>query len=151
MDAPVKRSELKTHIAKVAALLFYREGIHTVGADRIADEAQVTKKTLYRHYPSKDELMAAALRISPIVPFPREGAPAERMLSAFNALAQYLCDGDFRGCPLTFFTAELPDRRHPARLVIERRVEQRRAWFADLAQQAGARDSTERRRPLRGY
>lgn len=140
MDAPVKRSELKAHIAKVAAALFYRDGIHAVGVDRIAGEAQITKRTLYHHYPSKDELIAAALRVSPIVAFPRDGTPAQRILGAFESLAYFLEEGEFRGCPFNFFTAELLDRRHPARQIIERRVVQRRTWFADLARAAGARD-----------
>lgn len=140
MDAPVKRSELKAHIAKVAAMLFYREGIHAVGVDRIADEAQITKRTLYHHYASKDELIAAALRVSPIVSFPREGTAQERILGAFAALEQFLQEGDYRGCPFNFFTAELLDPRHPARQIIERRVTQRRSWFAHLAQEAGARN-----------
>lgn len=140
MDASLKRSELKGHIAKVAALLFYREGIHAVGVDRIADEARITKRTLYHHYPSKDELIAAALHVSPIVSFPREGSAAERIAGAFEALAEFLTSGDYRGCPYIFFTAELLDRRHPARRIVEQRIAQRRAWFRDLAEQAGAAD-----------
>lgn len=143
MDAAVKRSELKTHIAKVASALFYRDGIHAVGVDRIADEARITKRTLYHHFRSKDELIAAALRASPIASFPRDGTPVERILGAFDALGTFLRDGDFRGCPFIFFTAELTDRRHPARQIIERRIAQRRAWFADLARQAGARKPLE--------
>jgi AcrR family transcriptional regulator len=140
MEAPLKRSELKSHIARVAAHLFYREGIHAVGVDRIADEAGVTKRTLYHHYASKDDLITAALHVSPIVDFPREGSPVERILGAFTALKDFLSSGDYRGCPYIFFTAELVDRNHPARRVVQRRVAKRRAWFTDLARAAGARD-----------
>src|SRR5579872_1866278 len=140
METPLKRSELKGHIAKVAAALFYRDGIHAVGVDRIALEAGVTKRTLYHHYASKDELITAALRVSPIVRFPCEGAPVERILGAFTALKDFLSCTDFRGCPYIFFTAELIDRNHPARHVVQRRVAKRRAWFADMSRQAGASD-----------
>jgi AcrR family transcriptional regulator len=136
----MKRSEIKGHIAQVAATLFHREGIHAVGVDRIADEAGVTKRTLYHHYACKDDLIAAALRVSPIVRFPKSGSPAEKITGVFEALAQYLVAGGYRGCPYVFYTAELLDRRHPARQIIERRVAQRRAWFRDLAAQAGAVD-----------
>src|SRR5579863_5339861 len=105
MEATLKRSDLKEHIAKSAALLFYRDGIHAVGVDRIADEAHVTKRTLYHHYPSKDALIAAALRVSPVVPFPREGKPIERIIGVFEALGEFLKYTDYRGCPLIFFTA----------------------------------------------
>jgi AcrR family transcriptional regulator len=140
MQAPLKRSELKEHIARVASDLFYRHGINTVGVDRIADVAGVTKRTLYHHYPSKDELITAALRVSPIIDFPREGKPVERIIGAFLALKEFLTKTEYRGCPYIFFTAELVDRNHPARQVVQRRVAKRRAWFADLAAAAGARD-----------
>jgi AcrR family transcriptional regulator len=140
METPLKRSELKGHIAKIAAALFYREGIHAVGVDRIAMEAGVTKRTLYHHYASKDELISAALRVSPVITFPREGTPVDRILGAFTALKEFLSSTDFRGCPYIFFTAELVDRNHPARHMVQRRVAQRRAWFAEMTQAAGAND-----------
>lgn len=67
MQPALKRSELKEHIAKVAAELFYSEGITAVGVDRIADVAQVTKRTIYHHFSSKDDLIAAALRVAPTI------------------------------------------------------------------------------------
>jgi AcrR family transcriptional regulator len=137
---PLKRSELKDHLAKTAAELFYRDGIHAVGVDRIAEEAGVTKKTLYHHYASKDELIAAALRASPIVMFPPDGAPAERIIGAFTRLKEFLSQSNYRGCPYIFFTAELVDRNHPARHMIQRRVAKRRAWFAEMCAASGARD-----------
>jgi AcrR family transcriptional regulator len=49
-------------ILRAASELFYREGIRAVGVDAIAAEADVTKKTLYEKYGSKDRLIAAYLR-----------------------------------------------------------------------------------------
>ena len=140
MDAAVKRSDLKAHIAKAAARLFYEEGIHAVGVDRISDEAQVTKRTLYHHYASKDELIAAALRVAPIISFPREGTAVQRIIGAFEMLGEFLTSTKYRGCPYIIFTAELVERRHPARQIIERRIAKRRMWFRDMAREAGARD-----------
>ena len=140
MEAMLKRSELKDHIARVAARLFYREGIHAVGVDRIADEASVAKRTLYHHFPSKDALVAAALRVAPIVPFPEDGTPVERIMGAFERLGAFLEQTEYRGCPYIIFTAELVERGHPARQLIERRIAKRRAWFRDRAREAGARD-----------
>lgn len=137
---PLKRSELKGHIARTAAELFYRHGLHPVGVDRIAEEAGVTKKTLYHHYVSKDELIAAALRVSPIVVFPSDGAPADRIIGAFTRLREFLAESNYRGCPYIFFTAELVDRNHPARRMIQRRIAKRRAWFKDVCQAANASD-----------
>ncbi len=132
--------DLKTHIGRVAARLFYDEGIHAVGVDRIASVAEVTKRTLYHHYASKDDLIAAAIRLAPIVHFPEEGSAQERILGAFHALAEFLQCTEYRGCPYIIFTAELVHREHPARAIIERRIRKRRQWFAERATEAGARD-----------
>ena len=140
MQASVKRQDLPAHIARTAAELFYREGIHKVGVDRVADAAAITKRTLYHHFASKDALIAAALRMAPFVEFPREGEPADRIAGAFARLGDFLAQTRYRGCPLIIFTAELVDREHPARQIVEQIVEKRRAWFSRRAREAGARD-----------
>src|SRR5882724_5670188 len=51
-----------TRILDAAENLFRREGIHATGVERIAKEAQVSKRTLYRHFPSKNDLVERYLR-----------------------------------------------------------------------------------------
>ncbi len=125
------------HIAEVAARLFYRDGIHAVGVDRVAATAGLTKRTLYRHFRSKDELIAASLRRAPRVQFPGHGAPVERILGAFDMLEKFLDGSEYRGCPYIIFTAELTEPGHPARRLIEHLLAKRRAWFHDRAVEAG--------------
>ncbi|MDB5072261.1 MAG: TetR/AcrR family transcriptional regulator [Candidatus Eremiobacteraeota bacterium] len=125
------------YIAEVAAGLFYRDGIHAVGVDLVAATAGLTKRTLYRHFRSKDELIAASLRRAPRVQFPEHGTPTERILGAFDVLETFLDGSDYRGCPYIIFTAELTEPRHPARRLIEHLLEKRRAWFRDRAREAG--------------
>ena len=130
---------LPDHIAKVAADLFYREGINVVGVDRVAAEAEVTKRTLYRHFPSKDALIAAALRNMPhLITFPREGSPRERIAGAFRAMIAFVQTTAYRGCPYINASAELNDPRHPARVVVTEMVRLRRNWFRKRAAEAGA-------------
>jgi AcrR family transcriptional regulator len=129
---------LADHIARVAAGLFYREGIHVVGVDRVAAEAEITKRTLYRYYHSKDDLIAAALRRSPKIRFPKTGSPREQILGAFDALSNALRDWKYRGCPYINAAAELTDRRHPARAIIEELTTRRREWFTQRAVELGA-------------
>ncbi|HEX3465911.1 MAG TPA: TetR family transcriptional regulator [Candidatus Elarobacter sp.] len=128
------------YIAEVAADLFYRDGVHAVGVDRVADTAGLTKRTIYRHFRSKDELIAASLRRAPRVRFPSSGAPAERILGAFALLEQFLAGTKYRGCPYIIYTAELTDPGHPARRLIETYIAKRRAWFRDRAAEAGVSD-----------
>jgi AcrR family transcriptional regulator len=134
---------LAEHIAEVAAELFYRDGIHAVGVDRVADTARITKRTLYKHFRSKDELIAAALRCAPRVPFPESGAPGERIIGAFERLADYLGDTAFRGCPYIIFTAELTEPRHPARVQIERLLARRRRWFRERLEELEFADAAD--------
>jgi AcrR family transcriptional regulator len=125
------------YIAEVAATLFYRDGIHAVGVDRVAATAGLTKRTLYRHFRSKDELIAASLRRAPRVQFPEHGAPVERILGAFDQLETFLDGSEYRGCPYIIFTAELTEPGHPARRLIEHLLSKRRAWFRERAVEAG--------------
>jgi AcrR family transcriptional regulator len=132
--------QLRDRIADVAAELFYRDGIHRVGVDRIADVAGVTKRTLYRYFRSKDDLIAASLRRAPRIRFPREGEPLERLIAAFEMLELFLAGSEYRGCPYIIFTAELTDPAHPARRLITGFVAKRRAWFRDRLAEMGVRD-----------
>ncbi|HYW53719.1 MAG TPA: helix-turn-helix domain-containing protein [Dongiaceae bacterium] len=125
------------YIAEVAARLFYRDGIHAVGVDLVAATAGLTKRTLYRHFRSKDELIAASLRRAPRVQFPEHGAPVERILGAFDQLEMFLDGSEYRGCPYIIFTAELTEPGHPARRLIEHLLAKRRAWFRERAVEAG--------------
>jgi AcrR family transcriptional regulator len=134
---------LAAYIAEVAGELFYREGIHGVGIDRIADTVGLTKRTIYHHYRSRDELIAAALRYAPRADFPAQGTPSERIIGAFTFLEKFLEDTRYRGCPYIIFAAELTDRAHPARRLIERRLQQRRRWFHDRAVEAGLAEPEE--------
>jgi AcrR family transcriptional regulator len=129
---------LDRHIANVAAELFYRHGIHNVGVDRVALSAEVTKRTLYRYFPSKDVLIAAALRYSPKVRLPADGTPAEQIIGAFRAVADFLRDSEYRGCPYVVAAAELTDANHPARHIVREHIAARKRWFTDRAREAGA-------------
>ncbi|MDR6817568.1 AcrR family transcriptional regulator [Neorhizobium sp. 2083] len=56
------KEAISDQILTTAGALFYREGIRAVGIGRIIEEANVAKATLYRHFPSKDHLVAAYLQ-----------------------------------------------------------------------------------------
>jgi len=132
-----------THAERILAAadkLFYEQGIRAVGVDTIAAEAGVSKRTLYNHYPTKDDLIAAYLtaRFKHVAP---SDAPArEQILAYFDRLEQLLADGSFRGCPYVNAVTEIGDRKHAAIAIAVQFKEQRLAWYRTLLERMGVKD-----------
>ncbi|TGT02575.1 TetR family transcriptional regulator, partial [Mesorhizobium sp. M8A.F.Ca.ET.213.01.1.1] len=59
--APARTSAKSQHVVDTAYALFKRDGFHATGIDRIIAEADIAKMTMYRNFPSKDELIVAVL------------------------------------------------------------------------------------------
>jgi AcrR family transcriptional regulator len=128
--------------------MFYREGIRAVGVDAIAAEADVTKKTLYEKFGSKDALIAAYLRarderwrswLRDVVER-RGGSAGERLLATFDALGEWMERENPRGCGFVNAAAELPHADHPARAVVMEQKRWLRGYLAELAAEGGAGD-----------
>jgi AcrR family transcriptional regulator len=114
-------SEARQRILETADRLFYQEGVRAVGIDRIIAEAEVAKMSLYKHFPSKDDLILAALkhREEGVLEFfrsamERHGKKAKNPLRAFfAALKEWFETPGFRGCAFQNAAAELADPAHP--------------------------------------
>jgi AcrR family transcriptional regulator len=140
--APAARVErpsaARDRILDTADRLFYAEGIRAVGIHRLVDESRVTRVTLYRHFPTKDELVAAYLRRR--AEYDRQQVTAviaahdDDPREALRALARLLVENGFRdlhrGCPFVNAAAEFADTAHPVRLV----VTEHRAWFVEVTE-----------------
>ena len=143
-------SEARDRVLKTASRLFYVEGIRAVGVERVAAEAGVSKMTLYRHFPSKDDLVVAVLeaRDEPALNTLRaaaghaEGGPREQILACFAGLGPWFASRGFRGCPFMNASLELHDPGHPARAVARRHKAATRDAFARAARDAGHDDAT---------
>ncbi|WP_433333325.1 TetR/AcrR family transcriptional regulator [Spirillospora sp. CA-294931] len=115
-------AETREHVLQVAHELFYWNGIRATGVDTIAAEAGVTPTTLYRQFPSKDDLIAAYVeRANELcqswfgqVMADETLAPREKILAIFDAHAEQLRPGGFRGCANMMTLAEFPDSTLPA-------------------------------------
>jgi AcrR family transcriptional regulator len=117
----------RERILSVASELFHRHGIRAIGVERIAEAAETNKVTLYRHFSSKDELVAEYLRRlaqeaksswDRLEAQHPADAPAQ-LRAWLKDMAAHVASGDERGCPLANAAVELPDKDHPARRVIE--------------------------------
>jgi AcrR family transcriptional regulator len=127
--SPVKTERIppRDRILSAAGDLFYRHGIRAVGVDAIAEAAGTNKMTLYRHFSSKDELVAEYLRqwakeadacwdrLQELHP----GDELAQLGAWLRDMADHVASIDERGCALANAAVELPDKSHPARRVIE--------------------------------
>jgi AcrR family transcriptional regulator len=135
-------------IRETAHDLFYREGIRAVGVDEIVNRAGVTKPSLYRSFPSKDELAAAYLRDYDLAFWQRFdqglGAhpkdPRAQLRAYLESLSKRATQAGYRGCGLTNAAVEYPQPGHPARKVAEANKRALRKRLASLAAQMGATD-----------
>ena len=157
--APVKaeappRVSARDRLLAAADDLFYAEGVHVVGVNRIVERAGVTKASLYNIFGSKDELVRAYLerhfrvrqrRIAQILA--SHTAPRERLLAVFAEVEGFLAGSAFRGC--RFIAAAAESQPGEAGAIV---AEEYRAWlwsvFTDLAEAVGARDPKQVGRQL---
>ncbi|MGC7096411.1 TetR/AcrR family transcriptional regulator [Amycolatopsis lurida] len=117
-----------------ATRLFYTEGIRAVGIDRIVAEAKVTRATLYRHFPGKDDLIVSylreadqAIRREVDAAVARDLPAPETLMAIAEGIAEGIRSPGFRGCAFLNAAAEYPDPAHP----VHQAVLVHRHWFSD--------------------
>ncbi len=141
-----RRPSARERLLDAADELFYEEGIHIVGIDRVIEKAGVAKASLYSTFGSKDELVRAYLirryerrraRIEQWVD--RYDDPRDRLLAVFDALGESVAQPGYHGCAFANATAESSPGS-----VAEQVTQEYRGWtramFTDLARDAGATD-----------
>jgi len=125
-------------IVKAAGALFYREGVRAVSVDRVAEKAGITKRSLYYHFNSKDDLIAAYLeaRDRPnLAAFEAwfTGAPgnaADKVAAIFTHLGAAASSASWKGCGFLRTSAELvATPGHPAIRVATRHKQQFEQWL----------------------
>ena len=137
----------RERILQAAGKLFHRDGIRAISVDAIAERAGVTKRTLYYHFRSKDDLIAAHLqaRDEPnLVVFKRwfaetDGDTAEKVAGIFRQLAQSARNAKWKGCGFLRTSVELINLPgHPA--LVAARAHKRRVedWLGSIFSEAGA-------------
>ncbi|MEV7554120.1 TetR/AcrR family transcriptional regulator [Amycolatopsis sp. NPDC089917] len=126
-------SEARSKLLATATRLFYTEGIHSVGIDRIVVEAKVTRATLYRHFPGKDDLIVYylqeadhAFRGQVDAILARKAAALDTLRAIAEAIAEGIRSPGFRGCAFLNAAAEYPDPAHP----VHKAVLAHREWFS---------------------
>jgi len=135
----------RQRILEAADDLFRRVGIRGVGVEAIAEAAGTNKMTLYRHFESKDELIAEWVRgivgkkeaeLGEIVAA-HPGDPEAQLADWSRRVAKKFAEAEGRGSALGNALAELPERDHPARRVIDEHRKREHAWVLAKCRDAG--------------
>ena len=143
-------------IVSEALKLFYRDGFNATGVERISKEAEVSKKTLYNHFKSKDELVLAVLRKRDELfrnNIMREterlgSTPRERLLAIFDVHHQWFQEKDFSGCMFINASAEFSSHDNPCHMISAEHKRLVRDYIRGHAEQAGAKDPVSLARQL---
>lgn len=144
----MRRPEIRGFILDTAIRLFNQHGYQATGVDLIVEQTGLAKTTLYRHFPSKDDLIVAALNrdderardaMRAFVER-RAGKPQDRLLATFDYLKGWIAGDEFRGCP---FLAAAGEHGDSAGAVFRAAALHKRlvlAYFEELAHGAGLRE-----------
>ncbi len=143
--SPVPAMPPRERILAAASDLFYRQGIRAVGVDAIAEAAGTNKMTLYRHFESKDALVAEYLRrlagrseaFWAHIQRENPDSPRKQLGMWLEAAGKDANDPQGRGCALANAAVELAEKDHPARRVIEEHKRASRDRLAKLCADAG--------------
>ena len=117
---------VRERILGTARELFYREGVRGVGVDTVVAQSGVAKTSLYRWFPSKDQLIASVVEEEAKARWTAwdrtaercvDQPPRDRLRTHLAAIVKFVNSPKYRGCPFMNVSAELPDPQHPARLV----------------------------------
>lgn len=134
-------------ILLAATELFYSQGIRATGVDAIVKAANTTKMSLYKYFPSKDELVIAFLRkrdedfrgwfVNQVEA--KADTPKAKLLAVFDVIGEWIAIPAFRGCAFINAAAEFPLEGNPVHQVSADFYDQFRCYIADLAGQCGSK------------
>jgi AcrR family transcriptional regulator len=150
-------SHTRRRILDAAYELFYRRGFTRVSVDEVAALAKVTKRTLYYHFRSKDELLASVLVLQHEMALARvrkyesryAGDANHVIATLFSELAKWSAKPDWTGAGFSRLAMELADQPgHPARAVARRHKAAVEDWYAELFSKQGISSPKERAREL---
>jgi AcrR family transcriptional regulator len=151
MDEQRAERSTRERILETAYELFSRRGVRDVGVDEVIEHANVAKATLYRHFPSKDELVLAFLERREELwtkgwveaEARRRGAtPEEQLLAIFDLFDEWFHRDDFEACSFVNVLLEMTPT-HPLGQASVRHLENIRTVVRTLAEEAGLRSPGE--------
>lgn len=142
------RPSRRDHLIDTAITLFCEHGYHATGIDRILETAGVSKKTMYQHFRSKEELIYAALRHydgifrNNFMKAVENAAntPQERLLAIFDVAEHWFKENNFFGCMYINAVGEYSEKNSPVREISKQFKQLMWNYVHTLAKDAGAKD-----------
>jgi AcrR family transcriptional regulator len=144
-------TEVRNKILETASALFYRRGVRAVGVDLVVAEAGVAKTSLYRHFGTKDDLVAAFLAREDEdfwgtwdrVAEKYKDDPRAELDAHLEWIGERVERPNYRGCPQINVAAEFPEADHPARKVAAEHKREMRRRLKGIADRLGVADPDE--------
>lgn len=148
---PRTQSDARKRILAIADNLFYQQGIRAIGVDTIIAKSEVAKTTLYRYFPSKDDLVTTYLEgrnqrfweLFEEVVNQHSGSPKEQLLAIFAWIDELLSSTDSHGCPFLIVASEFPEADYPGHQVAIAHKQKMRDRMEELAELAGIKKTKE--------
>src|SRR5262245_9590601 len=140
----------RERVSRAAYELFSREGVRAVGVDAVIARAGTAKMTLYRNFPSKDDLILDFLRRREQLwtrewleaESQRRGeSPREQLLAIFDVFSEWFSQPDFDGCSFLTTMIEINDPDHPVYQAAVSHLANIRDFIRGLAEAAGIQDA----------
>ena len=139
-------AEVRARILDTACKLFYQNGVRAVGVDLVVEKAGVAKTSLYRHFGTKDDLVAAFLKREDEdfwgtwdrVAAQHAADAAAELDAQLEWIGERVGRPNYRGCPQINVAAEFPEIDHPARKVATAHKRQMRERLRGIAERLGA-------------
>src|SRR4029077_777037 len=140
----------RERVGRAAYDLFSREGVRAVGVDAVIARAGTAKMTLYRNFPSKDDLILDFLRRREQLwthewleteSRQRGESPREQLLAIFDVFSEWFSQPDFEGCSFLTTMIEVNDSDHPVHQAAVGHLANIRSYIQELAAKAGIRDT----------
>jgi AcrR family transcriptional regulator len=133
--------DVRDRILDTASRLFYQRGVRAVGVDLVVQEAAVAKTSLYRYFPTKDDLIVAFLEREDLefwalwdsVAEQHREDPAGELAAHMGWIGERLARANYRGCPQINVAAEFAEQDHPARQVSQRHMQALRRRLHHIA------------------
>ncbi len=138
-------AEVRKKILETASALFYQRGVRAVGVDLVVAEASVAKTSLYRHFGTKDDLVAAFLAREDEdfwgtwdrVEGNHRDDPRAELDAHLEWIGERVGRPNYRGCPQINVAAEFPETDHPARKVAAEHKREMRRRLKGIASRLG--------------